>query len=133
MTPICPYCQSPAEQCTGADVYDNPAHAQKILWRCRPCKAWVGCHPGTDVPLGRLANETLRKAKRRAHEAFDALWKPGTKQRCQTRDRAYYWLSQRLRIKRAECHIGMFDVDTCNRVVAACKEAHGPNVVSLHT
>jgi hypothetical protein len=125
ITPVCPYCRAPAVQCTGADIYDNPAYLLKIIWRCSPCHAWVGCHEGTSVPLGRLANSALRHAKRKAHDAFDALWRPGTAQRCETRSRAYYWLALRLRIRPEDCHIGMFDVDTCNRTVAVCRAAHG--------
>ena len=28
---------------------------------CRPCKAWVSAHRGTDNALGRIANQQARK------------------------------------------------------------------------
>jgi hypothetical protein len=62
-----------------------------------------------------MANRELRKAKNNAHSAFDPLWKS----RDMTRHGAYEWLSDVLGIPQAECHIGMFDVDMCERVVMA--------------
>lgn len=125
----CDYCDRPAELVTGADIYPHrPDLFVKKFWRCGPCKAWVGCHPpaqrngkggigdGT-VPLGRLANAELRVAKHRAHEAFDPIWKS----RQMTRRQAYAWLAEKLGISFANCHIGMFDVDACNAVIAAVK------------
>lgn len=53
-----------------------------------------------------------------AHAAFDPIWKSGQKKR----GSAYAWLCDRLGIDKKDCHIGMFDVDMCKRVVAACKQ-----------
>lgn len=109
---------------TGRELYPNrPELHRKNFWRCAPCDAHVGCHAynrrhsrtGTE-PLGRLANRELRAAKMRAHAAFDPLWREGE----MTRDEAYSWLARRLGLKPSNCHIGMFDVAMCDRVVAAC-------------
>ena len=35
---------------------------------------------------------------------------------------AYKWLAEALGIDPADCHIGMFDVDLCQRVIKACNE-----------
>lgn len=51
----------------------------------------------------------------RAHTAFDRLWKGGG-----DRSAAYAWLAGALGISKNECHIGMFDVDMCKRVVRVC-------------
>jgi len=67
------------------------------------------------MPLGRLANAELRAAKRAAHAAFDPIWKGGD----MSRHAAYGWLAKQLGISRANCHIGMFDVDGCEAVVTA--------------
>lgn len=125
MTLLCPYCGNPAELVTGADVYPHreDLHLKKF-WRCSPCKAYVGCHApnkrmglvGTE-PLGRLANDPLRKAKRLAHAAFDPLWKEGQA----PRSKAYGWLSQALGLPLDKTHIGEFDESTCLRVVALCR------------
>jgi hypothetical protein len=123
----CPYCSRPAALVTGKVIYPHRKDLhEKTFWACMPCKAWVGCHPGTDVALGRLANEELRNAKRAAHAAFDPLWQPevqtGSKnKRRKMRDAAYDALARVLNIPREECHIGMFDLDRCTRTVEACK------------
>lgn len=118
MSAICPYCSKPAVLVTGKDIYPHrPDLFEKHFYRCRPCGAQVGCHPGTTTPLGRLANAELREWKQRAHAAFDPIWQSGNKKR---RD-AYHWLSQALGISFADTHIGMFDVPTCQRVVGLCQ------------
>lgn len=115
----CDYCQHPAELVTGADIYPHrPDLADKSIWRCVTCAALVGCHPGTDEPLGRLANAELRKAKIAAHAAFDPVWKS----KRMRRGEAYRWLSKELGIPLEQTHIGMFDVETCRRVVEACQK-----------
>lgn len=54
----------------------------------------------------------------KAHSVFDPLWSAGI---FKSRSLAYNWLANELRLTTAECHIGMFDVDTCHRVVEVCK------------
>lgn len=111
---ICDYCQNEAELVTGKAVYPHtPELSNTLYWKCDPCKARVGCHAGTVKPLGRLANARLRFWKMTAHDAFDPLWKDGAK----TRRQAYQYLADKLGIDRNDCHIGMFDVETCKRVV----------------
>lgn len=126
MTLACPYCARPAEIVSGADLYPHrpELHAKKF-WRCQPCQAWVGCHPGTENPLGRLADAKLRRAKSQAHAAFDPMWKEkmrrdGVRQN-KARRAGYKWLAAQLGIAIDDCHIGMFDVATCWRVVEACR------------
>ncbi len=113
--PVCPYCQKPAEQAPSAAVY-GAGRDFGAVWVCRPCGAWVGCHKGTARPKGRLADHALRQAKIRAHAAFDPLWKSGE----MARGDAYGWLADHMGLDRKECHIGMFDVDQCSRVVMVC-------------
>lgn len=124
--PICPYCTAPARRVTGKTVYRRkPELADKIIWLCAPCDAWVGCHPGSDRPLGRLANAELRRAKMAAHAAFDPIWRrhmarDGVAKKV-ARNRAYAWLAHAIGIDRERCHIGMMDIATCNRVVEVCR------------
>ncbi len=115
----CPYCQRPADRVTGKEIYPHrPDLAKKKFWRCAPCRAWVGCHAATWHPLGRLANAELRQAKMLAHAAFDPLWNRGRR----SRSEAYAWLASQLGMTSSECHIGMFDVEDCRRVVKCCLE-----------
>jgi len=111
--PICPYCGKPAVFLpSSAELYNGKDYGP--VWICRQCQAWVGCHNPGDVPLGRLANAELRKAKMQAHAAFDPLWKSGEMKR----SHAYRWLGNALGI--CAPHIGEMDVDECHRVVEVC-------------
>jgi len=128
--PTCPYCDRPAKLVNGNALYPHrPDLIALNFWNCSPCNAYVGCHKrgawvpelrktsdGT-IPLGRLANAELRRAKAAAHAAFDPIWKAGV----MTRREAYAWLASQLRISEANCHIGMFDADQCKAVAQAAK------------
>jgi hypothetical protein len=116
---LCPYCSQSAQLVTGAVIYPHrPDLHHKQFWSCQPCDAYVGCHGTSSNPLGRLANAELRSAKKMAHAAFDPLWREGG----MTRTEAYAWLSKELGIPSEECHVGMFDVEMCNRVILACRD-----------
>lgn len=58
-----------------------------------------------------------KRARQAAHQAFDPIWVEGH----MTRGQAYCWLAKKLKIHRADCHMSLFDVETCRRVVAICK------------
>lgn len=125
---ICPYCNNEAQLVGGDAIYPHRPDLHSLrFWKCTPCDAWVGCHAGTERPLGRLANAELRRAKMEAHAAFDPLWKSGQMKR---KD-AYGWLTTQLGIKRHDCHIGAFDVETCLRVVEVCKSALIPVICNV--
>ena len=49
-----------------------------------------------------------------AHAAFDPTWKSGQKKRSE----AYKCLADELGIDFSDCHIGLFDIETCRRVAA---------------
>lgn len=76
------------------------------------CKATHGAH-ADGRPLGIPADKPTKRARMRAHDAFDSLWK-GTGLR---RQEAYRWLRGALNLSAEECHIGRFDIETCDRVV----------------
>lgn len=126
--PTCPYCTGTAVLVTGADIYPHREDlGDKRFWACKPCDAYVGCHPAATapgggigdgtVPLGRLANAELRSLKQRAHAAFDPLWKS----RAMSRRKAYAWLSKAMGLPSKNTHIGMFDEAQCRAVVEAVK------------
>ncbi len=136
MTGPCPYCASPVEKVLGFSIYGDrwPDLAYRPFWACArypACDAYVGCHPGTENPLGRLADKELRRWKRRAHAAFDPLWQRKLEERRAergpeyrkhyARGSGYRWLAEQLGIPFEDCHIGMFDVETCRRVVDLCE------------
>lgn len=114
----CNYCGAAAELKTGADVYPHrPELAQKNIWVCFPCDARVGCHDGTERPMGVLANPELRMARREAHEKFDKVWKQGHV----TRTVAYQMLAKQMRMSAKRCHIGQFSVKQCRQVIFIVK------------
>lgn len=122
VTPICPYCEQPSVLATGVDVYPHlPELAEKRFYLCRPCGAYVGVHAKTLEPMGNLADSALRRARIRAHAAFDVLWRGKGRK---ARHAAYRWLAEATGIPRSECHIAMMDVARCRLVVVACEERH---------
>jgi hypothetical protein len=125
----CPYCEKPAVfQPSSAHVYHGRDYGP--IYECAPCSAWVGCHPGTDTPLGRLANKELRQAKMAVHAAFDPIWKARYARKHATDPRytkgmarggRYKRLAELMGIPREECHIGMFDLAHCQAAIRICK------------
>jgi len=84
------------------------------------CDGLVGCHPGTEVPLGVPADKATREARRMAHDRFDALWEPMGRDRSRYRSAAYRWLSEELGV--LEAHMGEMDRETALRVVELCED-----------
>ena len=123
---IFPYCGKPTEYVDSSVIYGR---SYGMIYLCRGCRAYVGVHKGTDKALGRLANAELREAKKEAHYYFDQIAKTSLINRiCReyipgisNRNKAYLWLSNKLGIPHELCHIGMFDVGDCKRVVEICK------------
>ena len=63
-------------------IYHKKSGRKKneYVWVCSnypKCDAYVGCHEGTTLPLGRPANARLRTLKAEAHKQFDPIWKSG--------------------------------------------------------
>lgn len=125
--PLCPYCGAIAALVDGNVIYPYRHDlAHKKFWRCQICPdAYVGCHEGTETPLGRLADAKLRLAKSHAHAVFDPIWERKMVRdqisKHEARGKGYAWLAGQLGIDPKDCHIGMFDVETCMRTVIICR------------
>lgn len=120
----CPYCNAPAIlHPSSAAFYRGRDYGP--VWACAPCEAWVGCHKGTNNPLGTPANATTRRLKVRAHAGFDALWQAKMARdglrKGHARALAYKWLAESLTIEPAKCHIGMMLDGDLQRVIALCE------------
>ncbi len=129
--PICPYCKQQSSLVTGETVYPNPSlfylHRQYFYY-CQPCDAYVGCHGMSKVPLGSMANRTLRDLRKKAHAAFDPLWRSKVRMgapKKKARLEAYTWLANRMGMDLKTCHIGMMNDEQCQRVVLVVKELIG--------
>lgn len=125
--PVCQYCGSVARFRDAQVVYGAGRADFGHMWVCANyprCDAYVGCHRSSGKPLGCLANPELRKAKKAAHASFDPLWRIVMRRdrisKGAARGRAYRWLATQLGLEPTECHIGMFDVERCRRVVEIC-------------
>lgn len=117
--PRCPYCKAPSVLTKGSAIFPFRTDLAELpYFRCAPCDAHVGCHPGTTSPLGSLAGPALRKARAAAHAAFDPTWRgigtPGA------RRRAYTALARELGLTVHACHIAWLDESECARVVEIC-------------
>jgi hypothetical protein len=124
--PICPYCNEESVLGDSAKIYGRSYGPLYLCWNYPQCDAYVGCHPGTTTPLGRLANRELREAKKRAHAAFDPIWRLRVERdgwhKGGARRWAYRWLAKQMRIPEDDCHIGMFTVEQCALVVTLSTE-----------
>lgn len=127
----CDYCGENAKLVGGDVIYPHRKDLYHLnFWKCPDCvDTYVGCHRNDarvdgvisngKLPLGRLANANLRKAKSKAHAAFDPIWRDSP---TITRGEAYKMLAAYLQIPRKHCHIGMFDEDMCRKVEEFAKE-----------
>lgn len=97
------------------------------------CEYRVGGHRGTGEPLGTPTNAEGREARKRAHAAFDALWRREYEGNSRRRARAYRWLAHALGLPEAEAHVGRMDPPTCDRVVAAVELLHDGDGDTAHT
>lgn len=127
----CPYCYSATELIDSAELYrDGTSYGWAYI--CRPCKAWVGCHKGTENALGRLADAELRAKKQATHKVFDRLHTTNLidrlhpqhkKSKGTRRSRAYLWLSLRMGVDYRDCHIGMFTPEQCEQAISIVNQA----------
>lgn len=116
---ICRYCGNPVVLTSNKEIYGREFRNGKI-YLCRNCGTFVSTHPGTDIPLGTLANEELREYRKEAHFWFDRIWKRPT--RITTRFKAYGWLALKMELPREKTHIGMFEKEQCIKVVELVKQ-----------
>ena len=126
---ICPHCQRNAVFiANSAPIYGGRDYGPRYI--CWSCDAHVGCHPGTTDPLGAPATKAEREARQRAHAAFDPIWKNAPDRRYRAKQNArkdaYAWLRNQMGLGRDQCHIGMFTVEQCARVVELCRERASP-------
>jgi hypothetical protein len=121
---LCRYCQQAVPLLRHGDAGYPYHHDYGPTWTCVRCQAWVGCHPGTENPLGGLANAELRRLKMEAHAVFDPLWqRKMVRDQCsksRARKAGYAWLSQQLGIPPEQTHIGYMNEDECRRVIDIC-------------
>lgn len=123
--PICIECGKLATLESAKAVYPHRADLwDRKLYLCA-CGAYVGCHPGTEIPLGYPAGAETRAARSSAHRAFDPLWEAKAARegigKGKARGLGYKWLAGALGIEPAACHISHMSADQARRVVEVCR------------
>ena len=118
---ICRYCGGvirlvPARMIYGLST-DRLGLTSENIYLCQNCNARVGCHKGTNRPLGNVANEVLRLKRRETHKVFDAFWQGNG----MSRTKAYKWLAAQMRLSEKDAHIGGFEMDQCQQVIDLCR------------
>ena len=113
----CDYCGGDCEHVPNKEIYGKNYGNSYMIWLCRKCDAYVGCHNNTESPLGRLSNRELRKAKMDAKNLFIKKHLGGS-WNCprHIKTGAYSMLAKKLGIRVEDCHFGHFDLGTCNRI-----------------
>lgn len=122
---VCRYCGSGVALVNNSQIYGRSFGTWPFAYLCqnrRRCRAYVGVHPYTTIPLGTLADAELREARKSEKCYFDLLWRPGRHAVFATRSEAYSWLADKLRIPAASCHWAWFDVETCRRAGEICRK-----------
>jgi len=116
----CPYCLILSKFVNSKVIY---GFSYGMIYYCKSCDAYVGVHKGTNRPLGTLANSELRNWRKKAHKCFDKFWFDYLPEymRYLYRSRCYSWLSKKMNVPYEQCHIAMFDVDQCKKVVMICE------------
>ena len=105
----CPVCNREAEYVSGKEIYPHREDLYALgFYRCSEhIDYYVGCHKGTDKPLGVLANKEHRLWKIKCHAIFDPQWKS----KKNTRRHLYSKLSHAMNIPFNKTHFGMFTID----------------------
>jgi len=113
--PLCLHCHTPARLVTADKIYRmNPKFDDRLFWLCK-CGAYVGCHKGTNKPLGFPANTDTRRARSLLHEhRLDPMWKnKPPSERMDARSALYRYLQERMNLPIGMTHIGMFTIEQC--------------------
>lgn len=109
----CRFCSGDVELVNNAKFYGGREFGWPFAYACCECGARVGCHTGTDIPLGTLADKATMQARRAAHAAFDPLWQ---NKGAGARKRTYQALSKAMGKNAA--HISWMDAEDCLTVVS---------------
>lgn len=114
----CEHCRSPVQIAHHDQVYGRIYGNWPWLYRCEGCRAYVGMHPFTNIPLGTLATPEIRQARKQCKSPFESLYKSGRL----TRSEAYERLAEKLGIEKEQCHFAWFNVEMCQKAEKAARQ-----------
>lgn len=126
--PICVECTAMAEPVDSAVIYPHrPDLHGRVMFLCS-CGAYVGAHPGTDVPLGYPAGPETRRLRSQVHKLLDPLWEAKMKRdglrKGQAREDGYTWLAAQLHLAREDTHVSHFTAAVCRQAIAILEPIH---------
>lgn len=114
----CPYCGRTVKYMTADNIYSN-GDPEQIMLVCTgypECDSYVRCQTGTTIPLGSLANKSLRRKRIEAHKYFDRLFK----QHIMEKQSAYDWL-KKISLD-GNGHIACMGEYACDQVIKETKK-----------
>lgn len=122
----CPCCGGGVRLVSNAEIYKRPYGPWPYAYKCDSCGAYTGVHPESIFPVGTMADRTLIEARRRVHDALNAM-------------RDYWRLTDREAIERlarlldipvAAGRIATFDLQRCHCAIAVIAQDTGPVAAS---
>lgn len=123
----CPYCGSKALLRPAAVVHGQEHSAPDaelyVCVRYPACDSYVTAHRHNHMPMGTLANKTLRRKRIATHAAFNRLWQSGL----MTKRATYHWLQVQLGLPSDDAHIANFSEWRCNQVIQLCSQFLSPS------
>jgi len=116
----CRYCGECVGLVENSEIYRGRSYGEwPYAYLCSGCRAYVGLHPQTDIPLGTLADDSLRKARNASKAEFHSL----KDDRGYSRNQAYAWLAKEMGIEVDVCHFGWFEHQDCALALDICRRA----------
>ncbi|USD59038.1 hypothetical protein J4N45_10900 [Vibrio sp. SCSIO 43140] len=112
----CCYCGSSVGILHHNDIYGREYGDWPWVYACSCCDSYVGLHPFTDIPLGTLADKTLRDTRNQCKRFFTRLHT----YHGLSRNDAYHRLASEMGIDKESCHFGWFDIEQCVKAKNAC-------------
>ena len=67
-----------------------------------------------------FSDAETRRLRKQAHEVFDAMWSSGR----MSRNAAYRWMAEAMKLPKDEAHIGMFTADQCLKLINLVEMRH---------
>jgi len=120
----CRYCGDSVVLVNNSEIYNGRTYGDwPYAYLCSGCRAYVGLHPDTDIPLGTLANDQLRKDRNASKAVFHRL----KEDRGFSRTLAYQWLAGQMGISVDECHFGWFEHEQCAQASRVCLDDMSAN------
>lgn len=116
----CSHCgpDSPVFLVNNEEIYGRSFGDWPFAYLCPNCERYVGLHPGTDIPLGTLADRSTRDARKKHKKVFHEM----ASAMKYTRRQAYQALADEMNIPVEQCHWGWFNEKQCEEAGNICNK-----------